>query len=103
MLNEASCKSLEGSVDRNIVCREGKSSYRVKVYSSKSQCCSFQKGGHNCGSGGNNCVPQRELYAESLCLLGRMISIQKVTCGGKVVKYEAKEEQRVDPEALVGT
>jgi len=32
-----------------------------------------------------------------------MISIQKVTCGGKVVKYEAKEEQRVDPEALVGT
>ena len=32
-----------------------------------------------------------------------MISIQKVTFGGKVVKYEAKEEQGVDPEALVGT
>lgn len=43
------------------------------------------------------------MYAESLCLVGRMISIQKVTFGGKVVKFEAKEEQGVDPERLVGT
>ena len=57
MLNEASCRSLEGSVDRSVVCREGKSSHRVRVYSSENQCPSFMIEPVQC----HQCAPRESL------------------------------------------
>ena len=39
-----------------------------------------------------NCFPKRGTWGQSPCLLGRMIYIQGVRFGEKVVKYEAEEE-----------